>query len=144
MDNVISEYQKWKQQGESLRAQARDAMESRFHALLTEAAQIAQEFQADFGGSLKPPAGITAFRFKSGAKPKPKKAVKGGKAAAPAPTPAPAAPAKPDPTVAGLQKKLAVTRKKLEAAKAAGTATKNLEDRIYELEDDLRLATQGA
>ena len=34
----ISEYQKWKQQGESLRAQAKQAMEGRFRDLLTEAA----------------------------------------------------------------------------------------------------------
>jgi hypothetical protein len=31
----------------------------------------------------------------------------------------------------------------LEAAQAKGASTKNLEDRIYELEDDLRLATHS-
>ena len=65
MDNVFAEYQKWKQQGHSLRTQARQAMEARFRDLLTEAAQVAQEYQNDFGVALKPPALITAFRFKS-------------------------------------------------------------------------------
>jgi len=41
--DAISEYQKWKQQGESLRAQAKQAMEGRFRDLLVEAAQIAQD-----------------------------------------------------------------------------------------------------
>ena len=144
MDNVISEYQRWKQQGESLRVQARHAMEARFRELLTEAAQIAQEFQADFGATLKPPPSITAFRYKASAKAKSKKAAKPAKAAPAAPAPAPPAPAKADPKVAALEKKLAGARKKLEAAKASGAPTKNLEDKVYELEDDLRLAAEGA
>jgi hypothetical protein len=143
MDNVITEYQKWKQQGEALRAQARHAMESRFRELLTEAARIAQEYHADFGGSLKPPPPVTAFRFKAGAaKGKPKKAAVKPKAETSAPPPPPLA--KPDPKVAGIEKKLAAARKKLDAARAGGAPTRNIEDRIYELEDDLRLATQGA
>lgn len=39
-----------------------------------------------------------------------------------------------------LQKKLATARKKLDAAKAAGQTTRDLDDRIYEIEDELRLA----
>jgi hypothetical protein len=129
----ISEYQKWKQQGESLRTQAKQAMEGRFRDLLTEAAGIAQEYHRDFGATLKPPASITAFRYKTAAGQKPKKS-------------APAAPTAtkpnhtPDPRVAGLQKRRAQIQKKLEAAKAGGKATKNLEDQLYEVEDDLRLA----
>ena len=46
MSDVINEYQKWKQQGEDLRVQARHAMEARFRELLTEAAQIAEEYRA--------------------------------------------------------------------------------------------------
>lgn len=125
MENPISDYQKWKQQGASLRAKAKQAMESRYRDLLLEAVQIAHEYHADFGGSLKPPAGVTAFRFKAGGARK---------------TAKPSAPPKADPKVAALQKSLALTTKKLEAAKAAGKATKNLEDRIYEIEDALRLA----
>jgi hypothetical protein len=39
---------------------------------------------------------------------------------------------------------LATARKKLEDAKGAGTATRALEDRVYEIEDAMRLAGQSA
>ena len=137
MDNVIAEYQKWKQQGQALRAQAKQAMETRFRDLLLEAARVAQEYHHDFGGALKPPVGITAFRFKAAhAKPK--------KAAAPKAPPAKAVPEKAaNPKIAPLEKRLAQTRTKLDAAKTAGKPTRNLEDRIYEIEDAIRLATQA-
>jgi hypothetical protein len=127
MNNAISDYQKWKQQGESLRLQAKQAMETRFRDLLLEAAQLAQEYRSDFGSNLKPPAQITAFRFKVGSKTATRKAAK------------PAAP-KLDPKVVEYQKRLAQTNKKLEAARAAGKPTKNLEDKVYEIEDALKLA----
>jgi hypothetical protein len=133
MDHAISEYQKWKQQGASLRAQAKHAMETRFRDLLVEAAQIAQEYHTDFGVNLKPPVQITAFRYKAAVKGAPKKA-----AAAPVAAP------KVDPKVVELQKKLAVANKKLEVAKAAGKDTKNLDDKIYEIEDAIRLATDAS
>ena len=131
MDNVISEYQKWKQQGDSLRAQAKQAMESRFRDLLLEAARIAQEYHTDFGSSLKPPPAVTAFRYKTGAS-------KGKKKPAPV-AKAPSA----DPKIVALEKRLAQTRDKIETAKAAGKPTRNLEDRVYEIEDALRLAAQA-
>ena len=65
MSDVISDYQKWKQQGEDLRVQAKQAMEARFRTLLTEAAQISEEYRADFGAQFKPPVQITAFRYKT-------------------------------------------------------------------------------
>ena len=137
MDNVISEYQQWKKQGEQLRLQARQAMETRFHELLNEAVQLAQEYHRDFGTQLKPPANVTTFRYK---KPSDKKAKK--KAAPPAPAaPAPvSAPA--NPKVAALQKQRVQIQKKLEVAKAAGKPTKNLDDKLYEIEDEIRLAQQ--
>jgi hypothetical protein len=141
----ISEYQKWKQQGESLRAQAKQAMETRFRELLAEAAHIAQEYHRDFGTSLKPPAMITTFRYKAAAS-KAKKAArsveKSSRGAAESKVGAPAAP--PDPRIAGLEKRKAQIQKKLEAAKGAGKATKNLEDQLYEVEDELRLAGHAA
>jgi hypothetical protein len=135
MDHAISEYQKWKQQGASLRAQAKQAMETRFRDLLVEAAQIAQEYHADFGANLKPPAQVTAFRYKAGAKGAAKRVA--GKTA---PTPEPV---KANPKVAELQKRLAQANKKLEAARAAGKDTKNLDDKVYEIEDAIRLATDA-
>jgi len=127
--DAISEYQKWKQQGESLRSQAKQAMEGRFRDLLTEAAQIAQEYQRDFGSALKPPAPVTAFRYKAAAGPKSKK-------------PAPKPEAAPNAKIAELQRRRAQIQKKIEAAKAAGKATKNLEDRLYEVDDEIHLAGQ--
>ena len=132
MSDPISEYQRWKQQGQDLRSNAKQAIELRFRELLTEAIHLAEEYKADFGKALTPPASITSFRYKAGGKrPAVKPAVK--KTAAPVVK-------KADPAIAALSKKLAGARAKLEAAKVAGTPTKNLEDKVYELEDDLRLA----
>ena len=147
MADVISDYQKWKEQGENLKMQAKQAMELRFRELLTQAAALAEEFRADFGATLKPPANITAFRYKAAGKSRPKKTAKPpAPKASETPRPEPPKPSKPSPSpnpkVAGLQKKLLTAQKKLEGAKAAGTPTRNLEDRVYEIEDALRLAGQ--
>ena len=146
MSDVISEYQKWKQQGDDLRVQAKQAMEVRFRTLLSEAAQIADEYRADFGSPLKPPAPITAFRYKSSAKSKGQKASGKRRSAATevrdASQPAASA-AKTNPKTAGLQKRLANARKKLDEAKAAGRPTQPFADRIYEIEDELRLSAHA-
>jgi hypothetical protein len=143
MADVISDYQKWKQQGENLKTQARQAMESRFRELLTEAMSIAEEYRADFGAPLKPPPAVTAFRYKTSAKPKPRKSKQSAAQAAVIAPPA-SKDQKPDPKLAGLQKRLATAKKKLEDAKAAGSPTRKIEDHIYEIEDALRLAGQPA
>ncbi len=143
MNNIISEYQKWKQQGEDLRVQAKQAMESRFRELLVEAVQIAEEYRSDFGGPLKSPPGVTSFRYKTSAKLKSKKTQK-PRAAAKGAIPALTAPAKTDPKTARLQKRLSAAQRKLEQAKASGALTKNLEDRVYEIEDAIRLSTQAS
>ena len=139
MNNIISDYQQWKQQGEDLRVKAKQAMESRFRELLVEAVQIAEEYRSDFGAALEPPAGVTSFRYKASAKLKPKKTQKSNAAAKTASPPPPNA--KTNPKIAGLQKRLAAAQEKLEKAKASGIPTKNLEDKIYEIEDALRLST---
>ena len=127
MADVISDYQKWKLQGENLRTQAKQAMETRFREVLTEAVSIAEEYRADFGAALKPPPAVTAFRFKTSAKGKAKKAAKPAAGKAPeakaAAAKAPFQEAKPDPKLAGLQKQLANAKKKLEDAKAANAPT---------------------
>jgi len=140
MSDVISEYQKWKQQGESLRGQAKQAMESRFRELLSEAVRIAEEYRADFGVSLKPAEPVTAFRYKASAKPRARKAGKKPTAKPPEPRPEQRA-EKPNAKVAGLQKRLAKAKNGLDAAKTAGKPTRSFEDKIYEIEDELRLAT---
>jgi hypothetical protein len=136
MPDIINEYQKWKQQGEDLRIQAKQAMENRFRDLLSEAVHIAEEYRTDFGAALKPPPAVTAFRYKASTKPKAKKPA--AKA-----TPAPPAVAKLNPKVAGLQKRLVTAKKKLEDAKVGGATTRPYEDKVYELEDELRLALQA-
>ena len=143
MTDVISEYQKWKQQGDNLRAQAKEAMESRFRELLSEAVQIAAEYRSDFGSSLKPPPSITAFRYKASSRSKAsKRALKqgaDGKKIRESPQPQSAA-LKPNRKIAGLQKSLTTAKKKLDDAKANGKPTKAFEDRVYEIEDELRLS----
>jgi len=129
MSDVISDYQKWKQQGDDLRLKAKQAMESRFRELLSEAARIAEEYRADFGAVLKPPSPVTSFRCKPHAK-------KSGKSKPPQES-------KTNPKVDALQKTMSAALKKLEAAKAAGKPTRLLDDKIYEIEDALRLAGQG-
>ena len=143
MTDVISEYQKWKQQGDDLRAQAKQAMESRFRELLSEAVQIAAEYRSDFGSSLKPPPSITAFRYKASSRSKASKSTlkqgTAGKKIRESP-PAQLATPKPNRKIVGLQKSLTTARKKLDDAKATGKPTKAFEDRIYELEDELRMS----
>jgi hypothetical protein len=144
MSDVISEYQKWKQQGDDLRLKAKQAMESRFRDLLTEAVQIAGEYRADFGSVLKPPTSVTSFRYKAAVKAKAKKGDK-AKSAAKAErveTKVEAPPQKPSRKIAGMQTRLETAKRKLEEAKAAGKPTRVLDDKIYELEDELRLALQ--
>jgi hypothetical protein len=143
MNNIISDYQKWKQQGEDLRIKAKQAMESRFRELLDEAIQVAEEYRSDFGGSLKPPPAVTSFRYKSSGKRRPKKNQRPAAAAKTASTP-PKAIATANPKTAGLQKRLATAQQKLEQAKASGASTKNLEDKIYEIEDAIRLSSQAS
>ena len=141
MDTVITEYQKWKEQGESLRAKAKLAMESRFRDILAEAVEIALLYRQDFGAALKPPASVTSFKFKTNVKAKSKKPVKAANAPAPAPkAEKPATTRADNPHLAAMRKKLELTNKKLDAARVAGQNTKNLEDKIYELEDTISLA----
>jgi hypothetical protein len=142
MPDVINEYQKWKAQGENLKSQAKQAMESRFCELLTVAVAIAEEYRADFGTPLKPPPSVTAFRYKAHGKAKSKNSRKQPAAKAPQVARAEPKEQKSDPKIVGLQKRLMTARKKLEDAKAAGTPTRGLEDRVYEIEDAIRLAGQ--
>ncbi len=136
MSDVITQYQNWKQQGEDLRVKAKQAMESRFRELLSEAVRIAEEYRADFGAPLKPQSPVTAFRYKPAGKAKTKKAPK---TQPPAESPAP----KPNAKISGLQKRLSAAKKKIDDARAAGKPTKALEDRAYEIEDEIRLSTHA-
>lgn len=146
MTDVITEYQKWKLQGEDLRIKAKLAMETRFRDLLLEAVRVAEEYKTDFGGGLKPPPAVVTFRYRAGKSKRPAAPSKTApgtvkKVEAPAaPEKKVALPVKPDRKFLGLQKRLATAKKKLDAAKAAGSPTRDLDDKVYELEDALRVA----
>ncbi len=142
MADVIAQYQQWKQQGESLKAQAKRAMETRFRELLSEAVRIAEEYRVDFGVPLKPSLPVTSFKYKASAKAKAKKASK--PSVKPAPKNEPKKAEEHRPEVARLQRRLETAKKKLAEAKAAGQPTRPLEDRVYEIEDALKLAAQPA
>ncbi len=124
MSNTLSQYREARQSWMKLRNQAKKELIARFHEVSAELVQIQRELLEDFGEK------VTIAT-------KPKKAAAKKLAPEPAKEPAP----KANPEIVALQKKLDAQRKKLTEALAAGKPTKPIEDRIYEIEDDLRLAS---
>jgi hypothetical protein len=143
MSTTIEQYRDAKSHYLKLRAEAKKDLLRRFHELSNELLLIQSELAEDFGHKVPMPA--------KGKKPK-------------RPTPAAAPPAKAKGTVskisavaakeaplfslksqdlsaeeANIMKHIEKNRKKLAEAQAAGKPTKAVEDRIYELEDELRL-----
>jgi len=123
MKDSIAEYQRWKQQGEALRAEAMSQLEYRYSELLTEAAQIAEEYRFDFGVGLKPPPGVTQFEYK----------VSNTKRTKPVPA-APSSSAVPPPT----KKRMTAAPKKPDSANVGGPSVKDLNDNGLWSEDELR------
>ena len=123
MSTTIDQYREAKNSYLKLRNQAKKELIARFHEVANELLQLQRELLEDFGEKVPLPT--------KGKKPRPVKKV----VAAPAPTPAPVST-----KVLGIQKQLERQKKKLADTKEAGKPTKTLEDRIYELEDELRLA----
>ena len=126
MSSTIDQYREAKNSYLKLRNQAKKELIARFHEVANEMLQIQRELLEDFGEKVPLPT--------KGKKPRPVKKV----AAAPVTSPEPISP-----KVLAIQKQLERQKKKLADTKEAGKATKTLEDRIYELEDELRLA-QGS
>ena len=133
MTSTLHQYREAKQSWLKLRSQAKKELIARFHEVSAELLQIQKELLEDFGEkvslSLKPKKGAA------------RKAAAGAAVAAPvasivAPKPAATKAVAPSP----LDKKLSIARKKLAEAKAEGKPTKAIEDRIYEIEDDIRVA----
>jgi hypothetical protein len=127
MSSTIDQYRDAKSHYLKLRAEAKKDLLRRYQELANELLVIQRELLDDFGHKVALPT--------KGKKPK---------KSAPSAAPAKAEAAAPKETVsakeAGLHKILEKTRKKLIDTKAAGKPTKPIEDRIYELEDELRLA----
>jgi hypothetical protein len=131
MPTRIDEYREAKNTYFKLRNQAKKELIARFNELAQELLQLQRELLEDFGEKIAIPS-------------KPKKAraaAKSAKTAAVTPAAAnPPASATNSPKVLQIQKQLAQQKKKLSDVQAAGKPTKAVEDRIYELEDELRLA----
>jgi hypothetical protein len=127
--STLDQYREAKNSYLKLKSQAKKELLARFHELSSELLQVQRELLEDFGEKV-----VIPTKPKKGAKPAPAK-----KAAA---APEPAAPAVPDsPKLAGWKKQLETQKKKLADAQAAGKPTQTIEDRIYELEDSIRLAS---
>ncbi len=125
MSTTIDQYREAKSQYLKLKTQAKKELIARFNALASELLQVQRELLEDFGEKVVLPL---------------KPAVKKAKPAA-APPEAPAVEASPANVAkqASLRKQLEKQKQKLTDLKAAGKPTKPTEDRIYELEDEIRL-----
>ncbi len=117
---TIDQYREAKSQYLKLRNQAKKELIARFHELSGELLRVQRELLDDFGEK------ITISN-------KPKKVR--AKAAT-----VPAEPEAPEPAkVAAIQKLIERQKKKLADTQAADKPTKTVQDRLYELEDELRL-----
>jgi hypothetical protein len=121
MTNTIDQYREAKATYEKLHNQAKKELIARFNQLAAELLQIQRELKEDFGHKVLIPTK--------------------GKVVARSARPA-AAPSAPDPKIAVLEKRIASEKLRLEKAAAAGKPEKPIQDRIYELEDELRLTKE--
>jgi hypothetical protein len=125
MSTTIEQYREAKAQYLKLKNQAKKDLLARFHALANELLQVQRELLEDFGEKITLPA-------------KPKKTARPAKAPK-VPEPEPEPPAPPSPKVLGIERQLEKLKKKLAETQAVGKPVKPIEDKIYELEDELRL-----
>lgn len=123
MSTNLEQYRAAKADYLKLRNQAKKELIARFNELANELLSIQRELAEDFGEKIAMPA-------------KPKKKPAGAASA-------PSAFTANEQRVAAVQKKIDGQKKKLAELQEAGKPTKTVEDRIYELEDELRLAKEG-
>jgi len=126
MSNTIDQYREAKNSYLKLRNQAKRELILRFNEVANELLQLQRELLEDFGEKIALPT--------KGKKPRHPRASKTGAKAAPAPAAAPESP-----KAVELRKQLERQKKKLADTQAAGKPTKAIEDRMYEIEDELRL-----
>jgi hypothetical protein len=130
MPTTIDQYREAKATYQKLHNQAKRELLSRFHELAQELLQIQKELKEDFATKVAiPTKSKGARRVPNTASP--------SKAAEP-----PAKNAAPNPQIARTEKKLAAAKQKLQEVVGAGKDPKPIKDRIYELEDELRLARE--
>jgi hypothetical protein len=143
MSNFLTEFQETRNKYNELRAQAEKAMQGEFSEALDRAAQIQKDFSDEFGGKLKLPASVLRFVVNT-AKTRKKRASKTPVTiTTPAAAPDAGAAAMNPPSgrkLAGLRKSFKSLTEKIAAAKAEGKPTRDLEDNLYQVNDELRLA----
>lgn len=141
MSNFLNEFQETRNKYNELRAQAEKAMQAEFVEALEKAAQMQKDFSDEFGGKLKLPASVLRFVVNT-AKTRKKRTPKTPPVMAPTPITAAADGATtPDgPKIARLKKSLKSLTTKLATAKAESKPTRDLEDKLFEVTDELRLA----
>ncbi len=122
MPNTIDQYREAKAAYQRLHNQAKKELIARFNQLAAELFQIQKELKDDFGHKVTIPTK--------------------GKPARPARPAAAVEQAAPDPKIAILEKRIAAEKARLEKTAAAGKPVKVIQDRIYELEDELRLTRE--
>jgi hypothetical protein len=138
MSNTLDDYREAKNNYLKLRNLAKKDLVNRFNELANELLQIQRELLEDFGEKVTIPS--------KSKKPRPTKPASKPGSDAPKPsTPTEPAAAAPfaSPKLLTVQRQLEQQRKKLAHVQAAGKPTKSIEDRIYELEDELRFAVHA-
>lgn len=126
MPNTVDAYREAKMTYMRLRDQAKKDLLAQFYQLSNQLFQIQKELRDDFGYKVAIPA-----------KPKGKRTKK---APAPKAVEAKQVEAKTSPKITAIEKRLALQAKKLQEFGNAGKPTQAIKDKIYELEDELRLA----
>jgi hypothetical protein len=129
MSTTIDQYREAKNNYLKLRNQAKKELIARFNELAGELLHLQRELLEDFGEKIAMP---------SKAK-KPSTAKTTKVASKPAPEPLVPPPTAPTAPMVALQKQVEKQKKKLSDTQAAGKPAKVIEDRLYELEDELRL-----
>lgn len=128
MPTTIEQYREAKATYHKLQNQAKKELLSRFQDLANELLQIQKELREDFGTKVSIPT-------------KPKAARRNGKDSAEGVSGSPEL-AKATPAIVRIEKRLARQREKLEQSLKTGNDSKAIKDRIYEIEDELRLAKE--
>lgn len=144
MPTTIDQYREAKTQYLKLRNQAKKELIARFHELSGELLRIQRELLEDFGEKIVIP--IKPKKTRAKAVPvepaettaKKSAAANAAKGTAPTKTAGEVGAAK-DPKLAAIEKAIERQTKKIADLEAAGKSTKTAQDRLYELEDELRL-----
>ncbi len=127
MGNTLEQYRQAKLDISKLHSAAKKELTARFHELSNELLTVQKELREEFGIKLAIPLKAKTGRVKKAAAPVKKEAGK---------------PQAESAETAAIERKIAAQKRKLEEAAKGGKPDKPIRDRIYELEDELRLARE--